>query len=223
MKIRFFSLRKFRIPRVIKYMVLLSMALVIVLVLTANRVIEKTAKDLVYDQVDLVPYNKVGLLLGTSRTLSHGRPNRYFFNRTKAAVDLYNHHKVSYIVISGDNGRESYNEPQAMKEELMKRGVPEGVIFLDFAGFRTYDSVIRLNRIFGQKSFTVISQKFHNERAVYIAKAFGWQAVGYNATDVDAYHGFKTKQREKLARVKVFVDLLFNKKPKFLGDPVVIK
>jgi SanA protein len=109
-----------------------------------------------------------------------------------------------------------------MKAELVKLGVPAEKIYLDYAGFRTYDSVYRLRDIFGQSSFTVISQEFHNRRAIYIAQELGLQAVGFNANDVDAYNGFKTQLREKFARVKVFIDLLMNKKPKFLGEKIKI-
>jgi SanA protein len=110
-----------------------------------------------------------------------------------------------------------------MKIELVKLGVPEDKIFLDYAGFRTYDSVIRIQKIFGQTKFTVISQDFHNRRAIFIAMHKKLNAIGFNAEDVNVYKGFKTKLREKFARVKVFLDILFNKEPKFLGQPVDIK
>ena len=107
-------------------------------------------------------------------------------------------HKIEFIVISGDNSKKDYNEPLDMKNELIKAGIPPEKIYLDYAGFRTYDSVIRLDKIFGQKKFTVISQDFHNRRAIYIARHLNLQAIGFNAKDVDVYNGFKTKLREKL-------------------------
>jgi SanA protein len=137
-------------------------------------------------------------------------------------MKLYEAGKIEYLVISGDNSREEYNEPQDMKDKLVKRGFPEEKIYLDYAGFRTYDSMIRMKEIFGQTSFTIISQEFHVERAVFIARHFDIDAIGYNAKDVESYGGFRTKLREKFARVKVFIDFLFRKKPKFLGDPVEI-
>ncbi len=125
--------------------------------------------------------------------------------------------------MSGDHGRMSYNESQDMKDALMKYGVPENVIYLDYAGFRTLDSVVRMNKIFGQNNFTIISQKFHNERAVFIARTEGLNAIGYNAREVDKYNGLRTKVREKFARVKLFLDMLAGKKPKFLGEPIEIR
>jgi SanA protein len=110
-----------------------------------------------------------------------------------------------------------------MKDELIKRGIPENKIYLDYAGFRTYDSVYRMKEIFGQNRFTIISQGFHNQRAVYIASALHLDAVGFNAKDVNAYNGFKTKVREKLARVKVIIDFALKTKPKFLGEKIIIE
>jgi len=96
-----------------------------------------------------------------------------------------------------------------MKKELLKRGVPDSVIFLDFAGLRTFGSMIRCSEIFEQNSITVISQKFHNQRAIYIARKNGIKAIAFNAKDADANHSVKTKVREYFARIKVFIDLYF--------------
>ena len=147
----------------------------------------------------------------------------FFYYRIEAAVSLFKANKVEYIVISGDNSEKYYNEPEDMKAELLKAGIPSDKIYLDYAGFRTYDSIVRMNKIFGQNRFIIISQEFHNRRALYIARSFGMESYGFNAKDVDRYNGFKTKLREQFARVKVFVDLLINKQPKFLGEKIEIK
>jgi SanA protein len=207
----------------IKWFLLLGLILISLVTWIANRRIEKVTNDLVYKDVNSIPKNKVGLLLGTSKYLRSGELNQYFENRIQATVDLYNAKKIEFIVISGDNRKMSYNEPQDMKRELLLRGIPEERIFLDYAGFRTYDSVIRMNKIFGQSNFTIISQDFHNRRAIFIAMKMNRQAIGYNATDVDVYNGFKTNIREKFARVKVFLDLMIHKEPKFLGESIEIK
>jgi SanA protein len=198
------------------------MILLVSITWLADRVIESKTNEFVYGSSKGIPQNKVGLLLGTSKYLKSGKPNQYFTYRIMAAVELYRARKIDYIVISGDNSQSDYNEPQDMKDELVALGIPENKIFLDFAGFRTYDSVIRIDKIFGQNKFTIISQEFHNRRAVYIGNRLGLQVIGYNARDVDAYNGFKTKLREKLARVKVFIDFLIHKEPKFLGQPIEI-
>ncbi len=200
-----------------------GLLLAVLAIVMANRVVEQSTASEVYRDVATIPHNKAGLLLGTSKTLRSGAPNLYFQYRIDATLVLYRAGKIEVVVISGDNGRHTYNEPEDMKAELVRGGIPEDKIYLDFAGFRTLDSVIRMDKIFGQQSFTVISQDFHNRRAVYIARAKGLQAVGFNAKDVTAYAGFKTQCREKLARVKVFLDLWFNKNPKFLGEQVPIQ
>jgi len=201
----------------------ITVLLLLIFVFTANKAIENSTKNLIYTEISKIPYNKVGLLLGTSKFLGSGLPNQYFSNRIDATFDLYNSQKIEFIVISGDHGRKTYNEPLDMKNELIKRGVPEQKIYLDYAGFRTFDSVIRMYKIFGQESFTVISQDFHNRRALYIAKSVGLKAIGYDAKDVNKYLGFKTQLREKFARVKVFLDLWLRVKPKYLGQPIEIK
>ncbi len=189
----------------------------------ANYSIKSYSNDYVSNNLEEIPKEKTGLLLGTSKTLSNGRPNAYFFNRIEATIKLYNSGAVQNIIVSGDNSRKNYNEPEEMKNELVKLGVPANKIYEDFAGFRTLDSVIRAKEIFGQNSFVIISQKFHNERAVYIARKYGIKAYGYNAPDVNKYAGLKTNLREYLAKAKVFVDLLFGIEPKFGGEKILIE
>lgn len=189
----------------------------------SNIVVNQTAKQFISDNLADVKPNHVGLLLGTSRNTKNGASNDFFFYRIDAALELFKSGKIKNIIISGDNSKTDYNEPADMKVELIKNGIADSLIYLDYAGFRTLDSVVRARDIFGQNSFIVISQKFHNERAVYLARKFGINAFGYNAKEVQAYKGFKTKLRELFARDKMFLDLLFAVKPKFLGEKIIIK
>ncbi|MBN1950278.1 MAG: YdcF family protein [Bacteroidales bacterium] len=195
----------------------------LVLVWTANRVVVKAGKGNLYNSTEKVPHNKVGLLLGTSKFLVSGQINQYYQYRIDAAVKLYKAGKIDFILISGDNSQKHYDEPTTMKNDLVERGIPAERIVLDYAGFRTLDSIVRSRAIFGQKSITIISQKFHNERAIYIADKKGIKAVGYNAKDVTAYYGFKTRVRENFARVKMLLDLAVDKQPKFLGEKIEIR
>ena len=188
----------------------------------ANHKIETETKNFVSYDIQKLPNEKVGLLLGTSKILKSGWKNLYFFNRIDAAEQLYKSGKIQYILISGDNSTKDYSEPEDMQAELLKRGIPADKIVLDFAGFRTLDSVVRAKEIFGQNSFIIISQKFHNERAVFLAQHYGIKAYGFNAKDVNKYFGFKTKVREYFARAKVFVDFLLGVEPKFGGEKVEI-
>jgi SanA protein len=203
-------------------LIILVLLVLIATTIWADHIITNSSTSFIKENTNDLPSLKTGLLLGTSRTLKSGKPNEYFYNRTLATAELYKASKIKYIIISGDNSEKDYNEPLDMKNELIKNGVPDSVIYLDFAGFRTFDSVIRAKEIFGQTSFIVISQKFHNQRAIYLARQFGIEAYGYNAKDVNVYSGFKTKFREYFARMKVFIDIYCGTTPKFLGDKIVI-
>ncbi|MBC3844844.1 YdcF family protein [Winogradskyella echinorum] len=177
--------------------------------------------NLVYDDVNTIPKNKVGLVLGTGKYTANGTINLFYKFRIDAAVKLFNAGKIEYILVSGDNGRKDYDEPTDFKNDLISKGIPAHKIFLDYAGFRTLDSVVRAKEIFGQTEVTVISQKFHNQRAIYIANHFNIKAVGFNAKD--PLSGRKARAREYLARSKASFDLVFNVQPKFLGNPIKIQ
>lgn len=208
--------------RIFLWLVLLTVAGVIATMYICYKTVQHSAEGKLYSDVRTVPYNKVGLLLGTNKYLAGGGVNQYYRYRIKAAAQLLKAGKVKYIIASGNNESPNYNEPKQMKEDLMKEGVPASRIFLDNAGFRTFDSMVRLRAIFGQDSVTVISQKFHNERALYIASREGIYAIGFNARDVSREEGNPVQTREKLARVKVFLDYLTSKDPKYLGKKVKI-
>ena len=212
--------------QIFKYLFILSFfGIIIMTILTvwANVSVIRASRLYVTDDINKLNSVKVGLVLGTSRNVKGGSRNTFFFNRIDAAAELFESGKIKYIIVSGDNGEKDYNEPQDMREELVKKGIPDSVIFLDYAGFRTLDSVIRAREIFGQKTFIIISQKFHNERAVYLARKNGIEAYGYNAKEVEPMQGVQTKVREFFARDKVFGDLLFGVDPKFVGEKVKIE
>jgi len=193
-------------------------------VIVCNLLVNEFSEEFVFERIEDVPYNKVGLVLGTSKYLKKGGLNPYFMYRIQAAAKLYHAKKVSYILVSGDNGTVYYNEPIEMKKELVKLGVPNDAVVLDYAGFRTLDSVIRCEKIFGQKRFTIISQDFQNKRAIYISRKKGIEAVGFNAENINWHRGTRVEAREWFARVKLFLDLyVLNSKPRFLGDKVAIR
>lgn len=196
-------------------------SILIVFIFTAHYLVSKESAN-TYSDVDLIQKNEVGLLLGTSKFVSNGNVNAYYQYRINATVKLYNAGKIKYVLISGDNGTVNYDEPTSMKNDLIAAGIPTEAIYLDYAGFRTLDSVIRAQKVFGQSKFTIISQPFHNERALYIAHSHGLDAVGFNAKKVGKSYGVKTQMREYMARCKMMIDLTFNKGPKFLGEPIKI-
>ncbi|MGB5191211.1 SanA/YdcF family protein [Robiginitalea sp.] len=186
-------------------------------------IIEFSTADRIYRDIETIPYNKVGLVLGTARHQVGGGINPYYQYRIEAALDLFKKGKVSFILVSGDNGSIYYNEPNTIKKDLIAGGIPEERIFLDYAGFRTLDSMIRANIVFGLDSVTVISQEFHNERALFIASKKNLYAIGFSAEDIDGSPGIKVHLREYFARVKVFLDLIFNTEPKYYGNRIKIE
>lgn len=160
----------------------------------------------IFENLAEVPKAKVALLLGTSPNGKYGK-NVFFMHRIQAAADLYHAGKVKKIIVSGDNSVENYNETVAMRNELEKLGVPNHAIVNDHAGFRTLDSVVRAKSVFDQNEIIIVSQKFHIQRAIYIADAWGIEATGYVAKD--PIHGkpyYKVIAREYFARIKAFLD-----------------
>jgi|688.fasta_scaffold02284_8 SanA protein len=182
--------------------------------------ISRAAEGKVFDDLAALPRFQTGLLLGTSRSLGSGQSNPYYFHRIEAAASLMLGGKIERLIVSGDNGTKGYNEPEMMRADLIHAGVDSAKIFLDYAGFRTLDSVVRCREIFSQDSILVISQKFHNERAIFIADSRGITAVGFNAVDIKGIRSTRVKVREKLARVKVVLDMLFGVQPKFSGEKI---
>ena len=199
------------------------MIAILLLLISINLRINILSAPYLYNSISALPYNKVGLVPGTSQYIATGVENPYFTNRMDAAAKLYFTKKVSYLLLSGDNSLIYYNEPIMMKNALLQRGIPDSVIYLDYAGFRTLDAIVRAREIFGQTEFTVISQKFHNERALFIARKKGIKAVALNVTDVEGIAGLNTQIREVFAKVKAFIDLyILDKQPKFLGEKIYI-
>jgi SanA protein len=175
------------------------------------------------NNINEVPQSYAAIMLGTSKKLSDGRDNLYYAYRVNAAVTLYTSGKVKKVVVSGDNGTTEYNEPQDMKLDLIANGIPESDIICDYAGFRTLDSIIRFKNIFGQSSGIVVSQEFHNSRAIYIGHRHGISLSGFNAKDVDSYNGFKTRVREVISKTFCLLDVeIFSTNPRYLGDPIKI-
>lgn len=189
------------------------------IILLINRSVNNVSEGKIFRDVNKIPANDVAVVLGTSRWLQNGYENNYFTYRINAAAELYLNKKVKKILVSGDNGTTSYNEPYEMFDALVEKGVNPNDIVLDYAGFRTFDSMIRANKVFGLNNFIVVSQDWHCARAIYIAKANDITVTGYAAKD--PYISNKAQLREYPARVSAFLDCYILKtNPKYLGEPI---
>lgn len=185
--------------------------------------IAHAAEGRCYDSVASIPAAPVAVVLGAASRLSDGRPNLFFLPRMEAAAALFKAGRIKALIVSGDNSRQDYDEPTDMKHALMQMGVPAEKIVCDYAGFRTLDSVVRAREVFGQQHVIFVSQRFHNARAIYLARASGIDAWGLDAHDVPVALSVKTFLREKLACVKAVLDVcVLHTRPKFLGDKVAL-
>lgn len=183
----------------------------------------------IYSDINSIPENKAGLVLGTSPVTISGEASLFFITRLQATKDLIDNKKITYIIVSGDNKTVSYNEPKYMRNYLLKIGVNDDTIIQDYGGRRTLDSVLRSNEVFNQNEITIISQKFHNERAIFIARKNGINAIAFNAKypykkyEDNILVNTRTFLRELFARDLAVYDILINKKPAILGNSIDIQ
>ena len=201
------------VRKIVLWMVGISAALCLAILLICNQIVVNNAKGKTFDDIDSIKYNRVGLLLGTTPQARFDRITNYFFiYRIDAAEQLYRAGKIEKILISGDeNSQDGINEPECMRDSLVARGVPASDIILDGKGYRTICSVENANKVYGLKNFTIISQKFHNERALYQAEHLGLDVKNiqaYNAKAPKSRRAYLTTIREYFARVKMFIDLI---------------
>jgi SanA protein len=196
--------------------------LVLLLGYGANRWIINSTKAYLYQDAALLPVTEVGLVLGTSHFSRSGGRNLEFEGRMRAAAELYKAGKVKHLIVSGANPDATYNEPRQMRRALIALGVPGEAITMDFAGFRTFDSIIRAQSVWGLTRYTIISQRYHLPRAVFLARKLGMRdAIGYAARVGETQDlGARDPPRETFARLRAILDLyILGTQPKFFGEP----
>ncbi|MGR5547308.1 SanA/YdcF family protein [Vibrio sp. DNB22_12_1] len=201
----------------------ISLLSLVVTVIAIDRWVVLQAKAQIFTDYEQVPQHEVAVVLGTSKYIGKIL-NIYYTHRINAAIELYQQGKVKQFLLSGDNAHRSYNEPWTMKRDLLKAGIPEEVIHLDYAGFRTLDSIVRAKKIFASERFLIVTQRFHCERALFIADAYSIDAQCLAAAGpTTSKQKSSMRIRELLARVKAFLDLyIMNTQPRFLGPQVPI-
>ena len=193
--------------RQILYSSIAILAILVIIVALCNISVDRNAEGRTFSDINDVPTMQTALLLGTNpKTRDGKRPSSFYLARINATAELYKHGKFRQLIISGDR-REGYDEPQTMRHDLIERGVPDSIIMMDGQGYRTLLSLKNSKQHFGIHDMIIISQKWHNERSIFLADKMNIKAVGYNADDVRHPRAIWTHIRELLARVKLFIDL----------------
>lgn len=193
--------------RQILYSSIAILAILVIIVALCNISVDRNAEGRTFSNINDVPTMQTALLLGTNpKTRDGKRPSSFYLARINATAELYKHGKFRQLIISGDR-REGYDEPQTMRHDLIERGVPDSIIMMDGQGYRTLLSLRNSKQYFGIHDMIIISQKWHNERSIFLADKMNIKAVGYNADDVHHPRAIWTHIRELLARVKLFIDL----------------
>jgi SanA protein len=214
-----------RFYKIFRKSFLLFLLFIFSLIFFSNIIILFYSDEKIFYKTDNIPEKKVALVLGTSKYVvdNIGLINLFYKERISSANKLIESGKVKFLILSGTNDSEFYNEPENMKKDLMKMGVSEDKIFLDYAGFRTLDSILRTKEIFGQSDIIIVSQKFHLQRALTIARLNDIDAIGFAAKDPPFSLVFKTYFREIFSRINFLFDILLEKEAKFYGDKIEVK
>lgn len=201
------------------------LGLIAITIISCYFVVVYNSNGRTFDNIDNIADYEYALLLGTSPVTPKGAHNYYFDNRIKSTVELYEAGKIKKVIASGGNywynadgnpKHKGCNELRSMQDSLIKYGVPVDAIILDYDGTRTLNSIIKVKEVYKIDSCIIVSQKYHNERAIFLADHYGLKAIGYNASPSHIRRNrIKNQIREIFARVKLFIDLALDLKPSF--------
>ena len=212
------------LKKVFKILCVLSIFIILgfLIFLSINLFVDKYSVEYCYYNSAEVPQADAIIVLG-AQVYAGGRTSPTLAERLDTALELYTAGKAPKMILSGDHGTKEYDEVNAMKEYMLDRGVPREDIFLDHAGFNTYDSMYRAKEVFCVNSLLISTQQFHISRAVYIARKLGIEAYGYPSVKWDSYYEQQYGLRESFAKIKAFLDVeILKRNPKFLGEPIPI-
>lgn len=181
--------------------------MVVILLASASVIVNSQSEDAMFSDLDALPTYPVGLVLGCPPVSSEGIPNFYFQSRIEAAARLFRAGKVQYLLLSGSHDGGFYDESREMKKALLAFGVPEERMWLDREGNRTLLSIQRARDVYGVRKLIVVTQAFHAQRALFLARHAGIEAVSYHARDLGFFRGLRTRLREYLARARAVADV----------------
>lgn len=203
------------------YGLIIIITLMVLTALGLDRWMSWKTAPYIYENLKSLPHRQVGVVLGTAKYYRGGGINQYYLYRMQGALNAYNSGKVNYLLLSGDNALHSYNEPMTMRKDLIAAGVDPADIVLDYAGFRTLDSIVRTRKVFDTNDFIIITQRFHCERALFIALHMGIQAQCYAVPSPK--NMLNIRVREVGARLGALADLyVMKREPHFLGPLIPI-
>lgn len=192
----------------------------LIAIVSVNYYVKSSTKKNIHHSLRRFPKNDVGIIFGAG--IRGDQPSKYLKDRLDAGILLWKAKRINKILLSGDNGREEYDELTVMKKYCFNHGVDTTKIFIDYAGFDTYSTMYRAKHIFKIKKATLISQEYHLNRAIYIGQKLGIKSVGYSANK-GAYSGYNyVRFREYGSVFKSFLDVFRNREPHFLGNPIDI-
>lgn len=210
--------------KIVKYGVifLIIIIVVIVIMLGINLYVKSSTKKQIIVNDDYSSLKDIDCIIVLGAGIWGDKPSPMLEDRLLKAIDLYQNNVSSKIIMSGDHGRQDYDEVNTMKSFAIEKGVPSESIFMDHAGFSSYESIYRAKEIFGAKKIVIVTQKYHLYRALYIANQLGIEAYGVGA-DPRQYVGATYREiREILARNKDFIKCIFKPEPTYLGDTIPV-
>ncbi len=205
--------------KVFKYLLIVILVLIVILLGINYYVKESTKKRIIDNYTKLSDIDAI-IILGAG--VKNERPSLMLQDRLEKGIELYENNVSEKIIVSGDHGRIDYDEVNIMKDYLVSNGIETKDVFMDHAGFSTYDSIYRAKEIFMTKKIVIVSQEYHLYRALYIADKLGLEAYGVKAEPKEYYGDNYRKLREIIARIKDFFKVIIKPKPTFLGDVIPV-
>lgn len=193
----------------------ISLVLIIFAVLGVEAIFQRQTENLIYRDISALPSSQTVIILGAS-VHANGKLSPILKDRVDTAIKLYRNNKIDNFLVTGDHRSDDYNEVAAMVGYLIENGISEDLIISDHAGLDTYDSMYRAGKLFGIKDATVVTQRFHLPRALFIASELGYDYKGFAADQRSYKTEYRLKQREKLANIKALWEVLLKKEPKTL-------
>ena len=207
--------------KVLKYIIIVIIIITII-VLSINFYVKYSTKKQIISEKDYSKLSEIDCIIILGAGIREGKPSPMLEDRLLEGIKLYNNNVSSKIIMSGDHGRKEYDEVNIMKQYAIENGIPSENIFMDHAGFSTYESIYRAKEIFEAKKVVIVTQKYHLYRALYIANKLGLEAYGVGS-DPRQYVGATYRElREILARNKDFIKCIYKPEPTYLGDTIPV-